>query len=178
LPLDVGWFSELVDGGIGGGEGDGVTGEGGEVIKEGRKAVGGVTVVRECWTIRQAASSSGRPARTRPRACTRSSSSWSNRVSGEVSGPEHGRFEGWSRSMRADPLQTSSHFDHPRSEPAGHVKPVEDVGGVAQMLADGRPVGHLGAAIWMVYSHHSSLLSATRREPSKIVFTETDHGEK
>jgi hypothetical protein len=52
----------------------------------------------------------------------------------EVPGPEDVGFEGGSGPLGADALDTAADLDHPGGEPAGDVEPVEDVGGVTEML--------------------------------------------
>ncbi len=48
----------------------------------------------------------------------------------EVAGSEHFGFEGGMGAMRADPLDSTTDFDHPGGEPSGHMETVEDVGGM------------------------------------------------
>lgn len=71
----------------------------------------------------------------------------------EIARVEDGRFECWPDAFVADAFAAATNFDHARSEPVGDVEPVEDMGGVPEMLFDGRPIGrrpvrhhHLGAA--------------------------------
>jgi hypothetical protein len=42
--------------------------------------------------------------------------------------------------MSADALDAATDFDHPRSEPASDVEPVQHVPGVSEMLMDRSPV--------------------------------------
>ena len=55
-------------------------------------------------------------------------------------GSEHIRLVGGSAAVGADALDPPTNFDHPCCEPSGDVEPVEDVGCMTQMGADGRPV--------------------------------------
>ena len=44
--------------------------------------------------------------------------------------------------MGSDALDVATDFEHPGGEPAGNVEPIEEVGGVPEMLADTGPVQH------------------------------------
>jgi len=66
-------------------------------------------------------------------------------VAGElqVAGAEDLRFERWPGAFVTDALDAAPDFDHAGREPAGHMEPVEDVGGVAEVLA-----GSLSDTTW------------------------------
>lgn len=59
----------------------------------------------------------------------------------QVAGPEHLGSKGRSGAVGSNPLDSSSHFDQSGGEPVRHMKPVDHVGGVTQVLTDGGPVG-------------------------------------
>ena len=54
----------------------------------------------------------------------------------EIPRAEDGRFERRPGAVLADALDAATDFDHPRSEPAGDVEPVQHVPGMSEMLMD------------------------------------------